>query len=276
MNKTILIAGGASVASLAAGATGGYFFAKKKLGKEFDTRLDKELETIKKHHAVQLMQAKENKPSLEELAKKIEEPARDDAGWLVRGENESDESYNNRVDAEYKEETLTDEEIAEAEQREVEGEKALVDYRGISTKAVQSTNESPADKARRLIGKTNPRPLPPRGDGGKFVKRDEGTPDGVEVVTDGPYVITQDDFLGNPFDYDQENLRYFAAEDTLLDYSNDVIMSSAVGEINLKNFVATNPEAGDILCVRHEAIGFDYEIQFMTEPLADYLGMTED
>jgi hypothetical protein len=286
MNKTILVVGGASVASLAAGAAGGYFFAKNKLGKEFDERLDQELDSVKRHHAVLLMQAKENKPSLEELAHAAN-PRRNADGILLRNKYESMGDYNKRLEEDgdeedeeevEEEEPLTDEEIAEAEQREVEGKRALTDYQGISTKGIQETEaRDPGMIARNIFEKHSDRPpRPPRDESGRFVKP---TSDDVVELSSGdtpPYEIEMDDFLANPFNYEQENLRYFLGEDTLLDFSDSTIDNDRVGELNLKDFVSRKPNAGDRLCVRNEGLGHDYEVQLMTEPLTEYLGLQED
>lgn len=257
MNKTILVAGGASVASLAAGAVGGYFFARKKLGKAFDERLDQELASAKRHYGLLLAQAKENKPSLEELA-----ALRQTTVAAVEPETEDD--------------PRTDEEIAEAEQRAVEGKKALVDYRGISSKASADNGDSPAMRARRIFDKASDRPLPPRDDTGKFVKQEEVIPDEVATSSTPPYIISHDDFLNNPYEYSQENLKFFYSEDTLLDPHDEVIDNALIGDENLKIFLEEGPEAGSLMCVRNEALSYDYEIQYVTEPLTEYMGLTED
>lgn len=253
MNKTYLVAGGASLVSLAAGAAGGYFFAKNKLGKEFDERLDLELKNTEKNFAVLLMQAKEQKPSLEELAAQSAavEEVDDETEW-----------------------PLTDEEIADLEQRAVEGKTALTDYQGISTKAAESgTSSDPAAMARKIFEKTNPRPLPPRDDNnGRFVKQtSEQTVDGSTP----PYIISHDDFVADPFSYEQENYRYFAAEETIINYADEILDNDHVGEDNLKTFRESNPEAGAIMCVRNEGLEHDYELQYMTESLTEYLGLQE-
>jgi len=51
MDKKILILGGTSVLSLAVGAVGGYYYAKKKLWDEFSERLEQEVEDTKKFYS---------------------------------------------------------------------------------------------------------------------------------------------------------------------------------------------------------------------------------
>lgn len=134
MNKTYLIAGGASLASLAVGATGGYFFAKNKLGKQFDERLERELVATQKHLAIQLMEARAGKP----------------------------ESPQDVVI------TYTEATPEEAKELADEAKKAFTDYQGLST----TNGNAPDQVIQNNLFDTDKRPkLPPRGPGGKFLPR---------------------------------------------------------------------------------------------------------
>lgn len=250
MNKTILIAGGTAVVSLAMGATGGYLFAKNKITKAFDLRLDHEIAETKKYYALRQMTA--DKPtSIADIPVTESLPAVETDELTPEGISKAKAVHKARI------------------KKAVDGKAALVNYQGFA-----KPNLTDVPVKEHNIFADQPRdsrpPLPPRDEAtGKFIPRP------AEPDPDRPYYIKHDDFLGNPFDYEQENLRYFAAEDTLLNYANDVIENELIGDHNLKEFMETEPDAGDIVCVRNETLQQDYEIQYVTEPLTDYIGLAE-
>lgn len=255
MNKTILIAGGATVASLAIGTAGGFIFAKVKYTKEFDERLSVEIAATKKHYSVLLMQAREEKPMdvtevvINEVTVTLEEPE--------------------------------EEPTPEAIETEVRGKAALTNYQGFASKPplvdVPVTGEDDEVETHNIFAdKPRKPPMPPRDpENGKFIARTPVEEPAQLDPDSSPYRIDHDDFLGNPFDYTQENIRYFAAEDTLIDYAGETIDNEFVGQHNLKMFVASDPDAGEIICVRNEALETDYEIKYTTESLTEYLGLSE-
>lgn len=256
MNKTILIAGGTAIVSLAMGATGGYLFAKNKITKAFDLRLDHEIAETKKYYA--LRQMEDSKP-----ASVIDIPITEPEPELENDEPTPDEI--NKAKADHKERV----------KKATAGKTALVNYQAF---AKPDLDDVPLKEHNIFADKPRDgRPaLPPRDEAtGKFLPKHADEEEEESPEEDGPYVIAHDDFLAQPYDYAQENLRYFAAEDTLLDYAGEVVENERVGENNLKTFVASNPDAGDIICVRHEAIEHDYEIQFVTESLTEYIGLSE-
>lgn len=269
VNKIYPIIGGAVVASLAAGATGGYLYAKAKFAKEFDARLDIEMNATKKYYSLQIMQAKEGKDK---------SPA-EVAAELAAAEEDPD--FEGLEDAEDDDEVIEQQRAAFREKLKKEGETARVNYQGY---AKPELADIPVKEHNIFADKPRDRrpPLPPRDETtGKFLAKD-----GMGVVrkdepatevkpVEGLYSIEKEDFLANPFDYAQENVRYFPDEDTIIDFAGEVVENFMVGEHNLEGWKETNPEAGDILCVRNETLEHDYEIAWTTESLTEYLGLTE-
>lgn len=248
MNKNILILSGSTVGALALGAYGGYLFAAKKLGAAFDERLELEIARIREHY----------KPAPVEESEDIPDELEDDEP--------------------------SDEEILRQEELEKNGKAALTDYQGLSTRGVIVNDDSKAplqtsnlfDKAEqegRIVSKGK-KALPPRDDhSGRFVKQKPTSP--VDDSQPGPYEITQDDFLQNPFDYENENVRYFRTDDggTILDYANEVLENNRVGQDNLDKLVERG--SGETMCVRNEDLATDYEILMMGESIEEYLGISD-
>ena len=248
MNKQALILAGTAIASLGAGAAGGYFYAAKKLGKAFDDRMDREIITLNNHYQ------KMREDLYEELSlevDKVEEPA--------------------------------PEEVTTRREKFRASKVAQTDYRGISNGKILNTDDKPepagliknniiadAEKDGRVVEKGK-KALPPRDDSsGRFVKQ---TPE--EPHPDAPYTIEMDDFLGNPFDYEQENLRYFDTEDggTLLDTADETIDNDRVGQRNLDELKKLG--YGHTICVRNEGLAIDYEILYTDENIAHVLGIVD-
>lgn len=236
MNKTILIAGGASIASLAAGGAAGYFFAKKKFYANLDELIEVEVSAVKKYMSVQVMEAR-NKPAT------IEE--------VLTSEEEIDEEP-------------SDEELLLAEQ----GKAALINYQGIGLK--------PDEKRiveNNVFGSANSstkKPLPPRDPSGKFAPA-QAVPE--ERTPDDPYIIEMDDFLTNDSGYDQVNYLYFAEEKTVLDYDQESVEIGLLGEANLTLFPEMPVGVPRILCIRNEKMATDYEIKLMEESLTEFMGL---
>lgn len=249
-NQTMMVAGGACVLSLAAGAAAGYFFASHKLGKEFDERLAREIESTKAHYSLMLQQAKEKPASPLDIVIEQDEAA---------VEEPSDE------------EILASEALAKA------GKNALRDYQGISTRGALVADEKP--EITQLVRtnifhpETSAKPQRPPRDEASAIPVDSGV---TQTDEDGPYMILTADYLTNPFDYDQQILRYFGNDDVLIDAaSNEVIENDRVGQTNLDDWKREKPGAGELLHIRHEALGTDYEIHFLTEPYSAYIGLDD-
>lgn len=79
-----------------------------------------------------------------------------------------------------------------------------------------------------------------------------------ETDEDAPYVIDERDYLGNPDDYKQAVLMYYAEDDTLIDEDDDVIDPDAcVGSNNLFAFTDTDDPA---IFIRNDRLRMLYEV----------------
>lgn len=266
MNKTILIAGGASVASLAVGAASGYFIARKRFNDGLGEIISNETEAIKKHYSVLLMEARSGKPgSPEDIPK--------------REKYESADDYQRRLDEAGV--TEEDEEQLDEIDRAViaAGKQALTDYQGISTKAVTENGDPPAlgvttsnvfDKAAKPPKKA----LPPRDPAtGAFRRK---TP--REEEHEPPQIIDSEAFLLNDPEHNQESLLYFINDKTLVMMADptEVVDIALAGEVNLTLFPKVGEDEASIIYVRNDGMTTDYEIKLMAESLTDYIGLGED
>lgn len=258
MNKTIiLVAGGTSVVSLAAGAAGGYFFAKKKFDAQINDTVDaivaEEVEKAKTYYAVRQM---DQKPDLDTLLVVEEETPLP-------------------LEAE-----ATDEELAvlnEALNAKIEpverAAAALTDYRGFA-------DQTPADVVESNIFSDNAAPkkkLPPRDEQtGKFRKREEDQDEDDEQQS---RLITAEEFMigaeHEGVEYDQESLLYFVHENTLVlkaDY-NESVDEEVIGRVNLTLF--PQDDEPSVIFVRNDTRQIDYEITRTEDSLAEAMGFGE-
>lgn len=245
MNKSYLIAGGASVVSLAAGAAGGYLFAKKKFDVALEEQVRLEVEATKKYYAVRLMEAK--KP--------------DNPGDLLAD-----------PEVEKEENTGDDEKLIgeDAEKIIQKGKTALMNYQGVSATTPAS------EVVENNIFDVNKRPkkaLPPREPGtGKFLpKSTEPDPE----PRDKPYLISAESFLLNTPEHEQDSLYYYAKDDTVVMASDisEAIDPAKIGQENLSSF----PEDEDpgVIYVRHDILQVDYQITRTYESLTEAMGLGE-
>lgn len=273
MNKTILIAGGAAVASLAVGTAGGYLFAKKRFEQRTAEEIAREVDATKKYYSVLLMQVKEQKPDSPAdlvLSQKNEEPEADDE------EEESDKEELSAADRKAFEDGLA--KVRENRQRKSThretAEKAQTDYQGISTRKVAETSAASSAVIDRNIFADAPRekkkPLPPRGEGGSFRKRTVR-----EMLHEPPQIIDAGVFLLNDPDHNQESLYYFANEKTLVSQgdASESIDLALIGEVNLTLFPEVSDGEPSMIYVRNVGLSTDYEVMKMTESLTDFIGL---
>lgn len=79
-----------------------------------------------------------------------------------------------------------------------------------------------------------------------------------ETDEDAPYVIDERDYLGNPDDYKQEVLMYFAYDDSLVDEDDDLVdQDETVGVNNLFAFADTDNPA---IFIRNDRLRIMYEV----------------
>ena len=222
MNKTVLIAGGTAVVSLAIGGAAGFAFAKKKMESQVAELITAEVLKTKKHYSLLMQQMREGKP---------ESPAD-----LVQDNRElpiyppAAEMATPAIDSEPVQ-------LFVAQQRAAA---TTVDYtaysRGDLTERVQNIfdreeNRPPAQKPR------DPQT-------GRFVSRSE-----QDVDSSDPYIISFDDFATS--DNPQRQLYYFYHEQTLIDpeNENEVVDTHEIGEENLNQF--RDPETNEIVDLKH-------------------------
>lgn len=95
---------------------------------------------------------------------------------------------------------------------------------------------------------------------------------------DFPYVITEEEFFENEWDFVQWTCTYYAGDDVLVDEAENVIDDSdaAVGDDNLKRFGHGSNNAS-IVYVRNNKRGLDFEIARSTGTYVhEVLGMSND
>jgi len=277
VNKAILVAGGACVASLAAGATGGYLFAKNKLGKAFDARMDAELATIRKRHAIQLQEARQ-KPSLDDLEPT---PTKLKSSAELLGEHMG-VSVDNLVGPKVvEEEAPAPEELERRKKLEQRGKAALTDYAGISTQNGNGNDTLSTENIFRTDKKQHP-PLPPRdGVTGKFIPRPKD-----EIPEEGPYLIDETMFLANVQEHHQRSLLWFVRNQVLcekLDGEVDDFDIDRVGGLdedgvcqNLTKFDEKIPkDEPNYIYIRNDDLEEDYQVQLVFGTLEEYMGMGE-
>lgn len=268
MNKTYLIAGSASAATLVIGATGGYFLAKRRFDATVEERIATEVNATKKYFSVLLMEAREGKPDSPEEIRP--EQVEDD---VAEGDDEPELSEADR------------QAIARHRQRQTEAGVVLTNYQGYAdtpntTGVVEQNIFSNPD-----VAKKTPKKLPPRDPStGHFVARadEEDGPEAAESepaassIELTPYLIGHDDFLLGEMDFEQENLKYFVNDKTLIQvYDNEPVDIDRVGEALLTLFPQVPEGHPSIICVRNEGLRIDYEIQLDESSLTEYMGLGE-
>lgn len=240
MNKTYLIVGGASVASLAVGAVGGYFAAKKRFDKALDTMIEEQVEATKRQYSVMLMEAQYGKPASPadivspQPTKKVDE----------------------------KETPLTQ---AEKQARAKEAVRAPTNYQGMSKPELSEVVDNNIFTAQQR-GKA----LPPRDERGKFLPKD--TPSNGSHPD--PYIIEPDEFLRNTPEHEQDSLLWFANDETLIVVADSEAFD--IGKVG-DDFMHFFPEGEEpsVVYVRNEGMGEDYQITRTFENLTEYMGLGE-
>lgn len=247
MNKTYLIVGGASVVSLAAGAAGGYFFAKKQIGDATQEAVDREVAATRAYYTVQIKTLQ--KDFIDQLTNGA--PPKDDTPDVDVDEDEVQEP--------------SDEEILRHEALEKGANNALINYAGMAKPELSEV----ASNIFTNVPKTRQAPpLPPRDDHGKFLPRDQVRPQSE------PYLIDPDEFIKNTPEHDQASLFYFKNEDVLIDTeTNDDFSTGKVGEGNLACFPVD--EDPSVIYVRNEGLEQDYQVTLTLASLTEHMGMGE-
>ena len=250
MNKTYLIVAGSSVVSLAAGAVGGYFFAKKRFDELLDRAIDTETAKTRTHYGVRMTNMKYGqKPPLEELAEKY------NADEVVLDE-----------DARL---PLEAEDVVEKPKKRTPPER--VDYQSFAKTDPSDIIES------NIFSNQSGKPVRPARDpqSGKFMPKQ--TEEVTQPADSEPYPITEHDFMVNEVDgeeHDQESVIYFVNEDTAVmasDY-NEVVANERLGQFHLNKL---KNGTADVIYIRHEGLQIDYQVTRTTDSLVEALGLGE-
>lgn len=273
MNRTILIAGGAAIASLAVGTAGGYLFAKKRFEKGLPELIEKETDAVKKHYALQLMEARSGKPaSPADIPKQPSLLGLTETLRLVEPDDEEEVAPGSPKD-------LTPADMAVREKGRValaKAKAALTDYNGISTTAVKEDGVSSEGKQNIFDVSEEVTPKKAtryRDDKGHFRK-----PTPREAASEPPEIVDADVFLNNVEDWDQESLLYFVRDKTLVLEAdpNEAIDNDRIGEVNLTLFPQVPEGDPCMIFVRNSALKTLYEVKKMGGSLTEYFGLGED
>lgn len=234
------------MASLAVGATSGYLFAKKKYEARTEGLIALEVHKTKKYFSVLLMEAEKKADIKAALEANRRAAAVHDEPLVLEAEDPPAEPTKAQRDA----------------------EKAMVNYAGFAEKPALSTLVQS-----NIFTKDSPKKtLPPRDPStGKFAPKTVE----VERNPDEPYVITEEEFLLNDPENEQDSVLYFITDDTAVltsDYT-DVIDNDRIGESNLSAFPDEEPS---VIYVRNEGLGIDYQITRTYDSLTAAMGLGED
>jgi hypothetical protein len=237
VNKNILILGGSVVASLAAGAAGGYFIAKRKFDAAFesmvDTALDNEIAKVKKYYELRMQSLVQETPTVEEL--------------VVREEPDDPELQ---------------EKAAEA----------MTNYQGLSRQFPDGKPDLVVtDNIFTENNGTKKNKFPPKDPTtGRFVKRQE------TLETPEPYIITDEEFMINDPEHEQENVLYFGNEKVvLMVMTREVVDIALLGKENLTKFPKVGENETSSIYIRNEGLEMDYDVTLTHEDLTDYMGLGE-
>lgn len=263
MNKTILIAGGASIASLAVGGAAGYFIARRNFEEELEVRITEEVEKTKKYFSVRLMQAEQGKPDSPGDIPRRPREGGEDQELQLEGEDSDDED------------DLSEEDTRALGRRRGQPEPSLVDYRQYSKKP----DETGTIVEKNIFSDSAPEPpkrpaLPPKDPAsGRFVKRD-GPAKNPEPT---PYLINEDVFMANEDEHDMMNYLYFPEEKILIDIEDDnaAVDIGIVGEVNLTLFPPDDEDGNSSIYVCNEGMGRVIEIRKMQQSLTSFVNLAE-
>lgn len=257
MNKTtILIAGGASAASLAAGGAAGYLYAKRKFEATVDGLIETEVAKTKKYFSVLLAEARSGKP---------DDPADLNRSTTKDVQEPDDEEPEELTEADLKAIEKGRETLARAG-------KALTDYQGFA----KTSNDTDVVENNIFSSSATPKKqLPPRGPGGKFQSKKSVQEPEPSTEGDPPQRISEQEFLLNDGEFEQKNLLYFINDKTLIDVenNNEPVDEGLVGEVNLTLFPPADEDGGSSIYVRNAGLEIDFEVRLMTESLTEFIGL---
>jgi hypothetical protein len=224
-----IVLGGAVAGSLLLGGGGGYFIAVKKLNKEYDEKLIKELQETKEFLQFTMDEEKATPENIDFNEYAVEVEVVEDAhGVSVK-----------------------------------DAAKVMVNYAGVEKvddevlKAYDVLNRIPKESTDEVVEETVN--VFDTADG--VVVWDQAS---EEAQRDPliPYVISEDEFMQNDPNHDQTQLTYFQGDDILADVKDEVIsdVNGTVGEDNLTKF-GHGTESPNTVFIRNEKLDLDFEVE---------------
>jgi hypothetical protein len=253
VNKTYLTMAGIGLTCLVTGATGGFFFTKKKFYSELDEIIANELAATKKHYELRLKQAREKPATPAEAVQQIAET--------------------NKVEEAVKAKKA--EKIA-AEMGYKRPETPAVAYnRIVQEKEVgaHQINENNIWRDQDPDDREAPNSL--RAPNGRFQAKNKALAETSIEDTPPVELISAEEFLGDTMGYQQVNLVWYldgdngtlqneVSEDTL-----DIEDVGGVDMLKLLSDVEPDKHGERIICVRNHGDGVDYEIKLSEANLVD-------
>lgn len=226
------------VAGVAGGAGLGYFIAAKKLGREFDQRLEEEIQETRDFYS-RVHKTGDDGAVLTPAEVLKQRHGADEAASALR-------KYQGEVD-----------EQDEAQLRKIE-ERAAVAANEISANVISEEKVEVKTETRNVFVDPN------------FDYEEE-----LKYRTkDKPYVITHDEFFEGEGDYDNNSLTYYEQDDTLVDERDHPVddMENIIGEDNLVRFGHGSKDR-NIVYVRNDKLEIDYEIVKSPGSFLEALGL---
>lgn len=235
---TRVVLAAVSVASLAAGAAGGYFVAYKRLSAQFDERMIAETENTRQYYA--LLNKKDEFETPEKAARAqgipVEETKEEDPLFEAYEKVVGDHGYSQSHPALQKE------------------DKDELDYVRVDPDKMR--NYRPDPEVVKNIFDAAPK------DSEGFVW--DYSLELKERMPENPYVIHHDEWTDNELGHEQLFLTYYEYDNVVADGTADVPIDDleyTVGADNLNRF-GHGSEDPRIVYVRNERLGIDYEITF--------------
>lgn len=239
--RMIVVAIGSSIVSLAAGAAGGYLFAKRRLEDSFNEQMEEEIEATKKFYNMLHKKGEFETPSAAVKAL-IPEP---------KGGFSKDNETLTRVltGLKYMDESKTVlDGTPPAHLRAIRGDEPKIETLNIfdTTKDVTGIEfDLEAELANR--------------------------------DPNSPYILLKDEFMRNEHDWRQMTLTYFAGDNVLVNESEEPLddPEKFVGEANYKfGFMSDDP---NVVYIRNEGMEVEFEVLLSRRKYTEeVLGVTDD
>lgn len=248
-NPVVVVAAG--IGGLLVGAGIGYFIAAKRLGAQFDQRLESELEAAKEFYRG-VNKVDEDGVVLsprEALVARHGEDAAEAALAEMGG----------RALSSYRGDVLVEETLDEEEQALLAKSVAKVEVR---------ETETPEEVEVKVSEETTFNIFEDDGFDLEHEKKNR--------TSQLPYVISHDEYFANDPEHDQVEYSYFVEDDVVVDERNDIVRDlDNIGEQNLR--FGHGSKDRNIVYIRNERLELDYVItKFPGSYVVDVLGLADE